>query len=233
MSEKPKPTLLKFDVPVLAGNNEIKKPTNIQKQTDPNSEGLTRDILNSILPPRRFHDAGQDLIQYVSTTPATRSDVLKLQQQLDNTLHLKKARETGICPIRSEIYSQCFNEIIRQVTIDCSTRGLLLVKVRDEMNTTISAYQSLYESALTWGMRKAMQIEKTKDDMINENTRLKEEKKTLESKIIELQSKIEAIVKREEDYRIQKEKEHADETAYLKRQAAQLKAQLEQTLTSK
>jgi len=230
MSEKPKPNLLKYEVPVLAGNNDI-KGKNPQKSGE--NEVLTRDILNSILPPRKFKDGGQELIQYVSTTPATKSDVMKLQQLLDSTLQLKKARETGICPIRSEIYSQCFNEIIRQVTIDCSTRGLLLVKVRDEMKTTIDTFQSLYESALLWGMRKAMQIEKARDDMMAENSRLKEEKAALESKIVELQSKIESIMKREEDYRVQKEKEHADETAYLKRQTSQLKAQLEQMLTTK
>ena len=34
-----------------------------------------------------------------------------------------KKRESGICPIREELHSQCFDEIIRQVTIDCPERG--------------------------------------------------------------------------------------------------------------
>jgi hypothetical protein len=33
--------------------------------------------------------------------------------------------------------------------IDCSARRLLLVRVRDEMRTTISADQGLYESTIT------------------------------------------------------------------------------------
>ena len=47
------------------------------------------------------------------------------------------ARETGICPIREELFSQCFDELIRQITIKCAERGFLLVRVRDEIRGTI------------------------------------------------------------------------------------------------
>lgn len=52
-----------------------------------------------------------------------------------------QARETGICPVREELYAQCFDELIREVTINCAERGLLLLRVRDEMRMTIAAYQ--------------------------------------------------------------------------------------------
>jgi dynein light intermediate chain len=231
MTQRPKETLLKYDVPVVAGATTAKKSKAASGVEGP--DPLTRDVLNSILPPREYKEDKQDLIEYVSTAPATRSDVVKLQQELDKMLKQRKARLTGICPVRSELYGQCFDEIIRQVTIDCSARGLLLVRVRDELRTTIAAYQALYESAITWGMRKATQVEQGKDEVEAENIKLKGEKKQLELQAAELQAKIEAIEKREEDYRAQKEKEHADETAFLKRQTAQLKAQLEQMLTIK
>ena len=226
-----KETLLKYDVPVVAGTGTIKKTKNLSGENG--SDPLTRDVLNSILPPREFTEDGQDYIQYVSTQPATRLEVVKLQHQLDQMLQARKARETGICPVRSELYGQCFDEIIRQVTIDCSARGLLLVRVRDELRTTIAAYQALYESAITWGMKKATQVEAGKDEVEAENIKLKEEKRQLELKAAELQAKIESIEKREEDYRVQMTKIHEDETAFLKRQTAQLKQQLEQMLTSK
>jgi dynein light intermediate chain len=233
MSERVKGSLVKYDVPILAGNNDVKKKNvPIAANAQP-TEILTRDVLNSILPPRIFTENSEELVQYVSTTPATRSDVIKLQNQLDAALQTRKARETGICPVRSELYGQCFDEIIRQVTIDCSARGLLLVRVRDEMRTTISAYQSLYESAVTWGMRKAMQVEQGKDERTAENAALKAQVQVLRQKNTELEAKIHDIEKREADYRAQREKEHADETAFLKRQTGQLKAQLEQMLTSK
>lgn len=225
-----KETLLKYDPPVLAGTTMKRTKPSVPGET---ADPLTRDVLNSILPPREFTQDGQDYVQHVSTAAAPRTDVIKLQQELDMMLQERKARATGICPVRSELYAQCFDEIIRQVTIDCSARGLLLVRVRDELRTTIAAYQALYESATTWGMKKATAVEAGKDEVEAENNKLKEEKRQLELKAAELQSKIEAIEKREEDFKAQEEKKHADETAFLKRQTAQLKAQLEQMLTSK
>lgn len=49
--------------------------------------------------------------QTVSSTPATRQDVINLQEMLDTRLQQSQARETGICPIRRELYSQCFGEL--------------------------------------------------------------------------------------------------------------------------
>ena len=49
-------------------------------------------------------------IQQVSSTPSTRMDVVHLQEQLDLKLQQRQARETGICPVRRELYSQCFGE---------------------------------------------------------------------------------------------------------------------------
>ena len=49
-----------------------------------------------------------------------------------------------ICVIfqtRRELYAQCFDELIRQSTINCTERGLLLLRVRDELRMTLHAYQ--------------------------------------------------------------------------------------------
>ena len=42
---------------------------------------------------------------------------------------------------RRELYAQCFDELIRQSTINCTERGLLLLRVRDELRMTLHAYQ--------------------------------------------------------------------------------------------
>lgn len=59
---------------------------------------------------REWTEDGQLWIQYVSSTPATRLDVVNLQEQLDHQLQSRQARETGICPVREELYAQCFGE---------------------------------------------------------------------------------------------------------------------------
>lgn len=51
------------------------------------------------------------------------------------------------------------DELIRQVAVSCAERGLLLMRVRDELRLTISTYQSLLESAVAYGLRKALLVE--------------------------------------------------------------------------
>lgn len=90
---------------------------------------ITQEILQQNLPPKEYRlKNGQLWVQTVLSTPATRIEVEQLSKELDKRLHNRKARETGICPIREELFEQCFDELIRQITIDCSQRGLLLVK---------------------------------------------------------------------------------------------------------
>ena len=91
------------------------------------AKAQTEDILNSILPPREYTMQKQELwIQSVKSTPATKAEVIQLRTTLENELQRREARETGICPKREELYAQCFDELIRQITINCAERGLLL-----------------------------------------------------------------------------------------------------------
>ncbi len=54
------------------------------------------------------------------------------------------------------------DELIRQVTIECAERGLLLLRIRDEARMRIAAYQTLYESSLAFAVRKAILAESEK-----------------------------------------------------------------------
>lgn len=47
-------------------------------------------------------------MQYVSKAAASRFDVISLQEQLDSKLVARQAREVGICPVREDLYAQCF-----------------------------------------------------------------------------------------------------------------------------
>eukprot|EP00003_Mantamonas_plastica_P002493 TRINITY_DN1188_c0_g1_i2.p2 TRINITY_DN1188_c0_g1~~TRINITY_DN1188_c0_g1_i2.p2 ORF type:complete len:187 (-),score=64.36 TRINITY_DN1188_c0_g1_i2:67-627(-) len=182
---------------------------------------------------REYIEDGQLWIQRVSSTPATRLDVVNLQEQLDLKLQQRHARETGICPVRQELYAQAFDEAIRQVTINTAERGLLLLRIRDELKMTIAAYQTLYESSIAFGMRKALQAEQGKADMEAKIDELEVDKKELEKQVMELKATCEAIEKRESERRAMEEKKHADELAFLKRTNIQMKTQLEQILAPK
>ena len=149
-------------------------------------------------------------------------DVARLRELLDQKLMERQARESGICPVREELFSQCFDEIIRQVTINEPERGLLLLRVRDEIKMTIAAYQTLYQSAVTFGMRKQLQAEQGKAELQERIAELEERKTKLENKVIELKSKIEAIDKRNKERREVEQKKREDEIEFLKYQQGHL-----------
>ncbi|KAG8230125.1 hypothetical protein J437_LFUL010617 [Ladona fulva] len=169
----------------------------------------------------------------VSSQPATRQDVINLQEELDNKLRHGQARETGICPSRREIYSQCFDELIRQVAINCTERGLLLLRVRDEIRMTIAAYQALYESSIAYGMRKALQFTQNKGEVEEELEQLKKERDMLEKQLADLRAKADQVERRATEQRLAEEKKYADEIAFLKKTNQQLKAQLEGIIAPK
>merc|ERR1719155_451751 len=102
----------------------------------------------------------------------------------------RQARETGICPVREDLYSQCFDELIRQVAINCPERGLLLLRVRDEIRMTIDAYKTLYDSSVTFGVRKQLQAEQGMAEMEEKISGLNSVKKQLESQVLELRNKV-------------------------------------------
>ena len=174
MSQQPPDSLVRYDNPVLVSTSVTNKkakgkksaaPTNQMEKTRKDKEKRDQDYLNSILPPREYTENGSLCVRYVSPQPATQVDVINLQDQLDANIQKTQARETGICPFREELFAQCFDELIRQITINCAERGFLLVRVRDEIKMTISAYQTLYESSIAYGMRKALMAEQGKNEM--------------------------------------------------------------------
>ena len=201
------------------------------KQQQQRSE--TEEILDSILPPREWEEEGQLWRQSVSSTPATRLDVINLQEQLDQKLQQRQARETGICQVRRELYAQCFDELIRQCTINCTERGLLLLRVRDELRMTLHAYQTLYESSIAFGIRKALQAEQGKTDMETSIAKLEDEKAALEKEVSDLKRACEMIEKRAAEQKLADEKNHGEEINFLKRTNQQLKAQLEGIISQK
>jgi len=71
-----------------------------------------RDVLNSILPPKEWEMDGKIFLQQISIQPATNRDVKNLVEKFDTYLKEYNAKEVGICPIKQEIYSQCFSKFV-------------------------------------------------------------------------------------------------------------------------
>ncbi|XP_065213381.1 axonemal dynein light intermediate polypeptide 1 [Planococcus citri] len=193
----------------------------------------TEDALNCILPPREWDEDGVRWRQKVSTEPVTRTDVIKLGEQLDLRLQERQARVIGVCPVRRELFTQCFDELVRQITLNCVEQGILLLRVRDEMRMTIRTYQALYESSIAFGLRKIIQAEQgkcEKDELIE---KLETDKKQLEEKIEQLEEKARQVDRRNTEIRLAEQKKYEDEMQFLRRTNQQLKLQLEGIINPK
>ncbi|ULT79850.1 hypothetical protein L3Y34_010442 [Caenorhabditis briggsae] len=164
------------------------------------SEHQLQLILDCILPPRVYEQNGKLWKQQASLHPATRLDMINLEEKLESELKDRGAKPFGICPIRRDLYAQFFDELIRQVSVSCAERGLLLVRVRDEIRMTFAAYQNVLESAIAYGVRKALFIENEQTRATTEWKVQKEKNKELLLKIAQLEKKLatDKIVSEEE-----------------------------------
>jgi dynein light intermediate chain len=230
MEGPPRETLVQFEPPqeVTGDFSSSRKkplgPAGRKKATLPpmESKPSTEDILNAILPPREWAEGTKRFIQYVSKENASRTDVTNLKNALDQKLMERQARDSGICPVREELYSQCFDELIRQITIDCPERGLLLMRIRDEIRMTIAAYQTLYQSSVTFGTRKQLQSEEGKAELEQRVAELEKQKTKLENRKSELVNKKEALLKMFEEKRAADEAKRKAEIDFLDYQGKHL-----------
>ena len=199
-------SLVKYDTPFLVSSTATNKKTLkdleeneenaaaylrniINKGDGEDTEGFefsVKDALNKILPPKKITDNEQIWVQYVTCTPCSKADVVILQEELDRRLQNEQARETGICPVREKLYVECFDELIRQVTINCLERGILLMRIKKELIMTVETYQNLYESALAYGIRVLLLAE---DDKLKLNREIEED----ENEIVQLENDIQEL----------------------------------------
>ena len=190
-----------------------------KKQLPPiESNPCIKETLYSMFLPREWEENGKKFIQYVSSEPATREKARDLFKALDEKIKERHAREKGICPVREELYSQCFDDIIRQVTIECPERGLLLLRVRDEIKMTIALYQTLYDSAILFGIRKKLQAESGKEELKKRLEELDKKKIELANKKIQLDNKLKAFEKQIQERNQIETAKREHESAFLRQQ---------------
>lgn len=228
----PPETLLKFEAPVFVGVEQTigNKSSNTSPQknkagNEGNKPGSQlEDMMNSMIPPREWIEESGSWMQYVCKDPATRYDVISLQENLDQKLAERQARETGICPVREHLYQQCFDELIRQITLDGPERGLLALRIRDEIRMTIDAYKTLYNSSITFGVRKQLQSEHGISDLEDQIEELSKEKEMLQTRVSELRHKVEVIDKRDNERKALEDKKRKEELDFLRYQQHHLDA---------
>ncbi|KAM8871233.1 axonemal dynein light intermediate polypeptide 1-like [Spinachia spinachia] len=230
--DPPAESLVKYDHPFL-----VAKKTD-QKSDKPNAAAAdsprqgSREILNFIFPPRELMKGNKLWVQQVSIAPCTIRDVICLKELLETRLQQSLAMEVGLCPQRRRLYSQCFDELIRQITINCTEKGLLLLRVRDDIQKTFAAYQKLFESGYAFGIRKSLQAEVDKKDRSKTISDLEEENEELKNEVKKMRALNETTEKRNNESRRVRNKERNEEIELLKKSNKQLEKQLLQMIAA-
>ena len=242
-------SLVKFDTPFLVSSSRTNKKTledlaeneenasnylrNIINKGDGEKIDFTysvKDALNKILPPKKITDKEQIWVQYAVCAPVTKAEVIYLQEKLDRRLQTELARETGICPIREQLYIECYDELMRQVTINCLERGILLKRIKKEFEITISSYQTLYESSIAYGIRVLILAEEDKKKIRENIEKCENDIEELEYQIKEIERLIEEHKENDSIERENKRIEHEEYINEEKKKAVAKKDKLREKL---
>jgi dynein light intermediate chain len=244
-------SLVKYDTPYLISSTSKNKKTLedlketeedaniylrniINKDDDESLIGFkysVKDALNRLIPPKKITDKDQEWVQYVTCTPVAKSDVVNLQENLDRRLQTEQARETGICPIREKLYTECFDELIRQITLNCLERGILLTRIKKELNMTVNSYQSLYESSIAYGIRTLLLAEEEKKKLNDDIGKIEKDCEELELEIQEIDLKLKEHKETDDKNRQALKMKHIEEIEENRHKGKVIKEKLREKLT--
>eukprot|EP00483_Globobulimina_turgida_P008347 UN08364 len=113
-----------------------------------------------------------------------------MKNDFDQSIQQKRARKVGLDNIRYQLSFQLFDELLRQIAIDCKERGLLLLRIRDEAKLTLQSYGVLKQVASTFSINEAEKSIQGFDQLIQTKNQLLEKKKDLQNKLLKLENKM-------------------------------------------
>ena len=200
----------------------------------------TDKVLDCVLPPREVVvEVGTDaagtmitkrVVQPVANKQASRPQLAELQQLFDFKLQDSKARADGICPVRQAIFGMLFDELLRQVTIDCPERGLLLLRIRDQVRLTLDAARALYDSSVQYASRKSHEATKSVPEMTARIKELTSVNTVLRKEVDRLNAKVRAMELAEEERKRAQDEKYREETAFMDATILRLKNHIKDRL---
>jgi dynein light intermediate chain len=87
------------------------------------------DLTRAIIPNRQYMEDGLLYEQTASVAFNGRNEVYHLEQQLEQALDHLQVRGKPICQDREQLFSESFDELIRQISLEQPERGLFLLRI--------------------------------------------------------------------------------------------------------
>ena len=136
----------------------------------------------------------------------------------------RKAKPTGLCPVRSALFATAFDELIRQTAVDSAPGGALLTRVRDQLAATTDAYAALYEASVAFAVAKSTVGEGALPALEAAAADAQARKDDLLAEEIALRGRIDAAQRRASEVRALADKRRGEELGCLRVQAKSLDA---------
>lgn len=226
----PDRTLIRYDVPFAPEDPrrslKLRQRLGLPPETRDVDQNV-RVVIDSFLVPRTWEEGGVTWVQHASPYPATRIETVQTQEKLHKLMKEMGGRTTGVCPVRSLLYSECFLEVIREVAAECWERGLLLLKIHAERVESQKAHRELFESRTGYAFRLALKGEKDTGAMVSRIEEMKTRVKQLAVEEEELKLKCDSHAKYAEEQILIDEKKFNDEINALKKEGTVKKNQLD------
>lgn len=204
-------------VPLNADGDEI----NPEEQAPVPATGALREDSSEAPPHTTLSRAppaeGMRWLRVASTEHLSRLDVVLLQQHLHDQCKIRQAKPRGtLCTVREQIYDDGLKELMRQITVLCPERGLLLDELSKGMAQSTDTYDALFDSACQYAVRKSTERD-LRSYLFEEAKVLQSERRRCENRVNELRAKLEGMTKRFEDQQAATLKLHEEEVNYIKK----------------
>lgn len=185
-------------------------------------------ILCALFPPIMvpLPETEEAAVQFVSTAPADREEVVLLHDRLVQRLEKRFARPSGYCPIRREIYDDVLCELIRQLTLEEPARGVLLQRLKDEAHKSLKVHSDLAQRAEYFSSRKLLSCSEGIKEMEDTISQLQSDIASLQVRLHTLDQKRRAVERKYDEERQERIKPQQDELAYWRRANQQLSLRL-------
>lgn len=145
-----------------------------------------------------------------------KEDIDRIAKQLESLIQNRKCKSQGICEVRNEIYLETMNEMIRQISIDCPERGILLARIRNEICNTISSYKRLFDNSQAFAVRRELSAEEGVESLIERKNKLENRLAQLKNQSIELSCQTENLDSNIENVEVKNEAAKKEELEFYK-----------------
>ena len=153
-----------------------------------------------------------------SSKKSEKEEIQIIAEKIEVLIRQRKCKQEGVCEINDEIYLETFNELIRQIAIDCPERGIVLSIIRDEIERTIKEFKNIYRNSQKFSVRREISSSNGISDLERRRFALRKKLTLLKNKKVELNNELQNLENNFEYLSIKSKSKMVEELEFHKNQ---------------